>query len=445
MNPSITTCRGCGAAITPAPFCKHCGTDLRPLICATCGAENETGSRYCYDCGGSLLTKSQPPVQPGTPLLPPTQTSSTIDWSRPLSEQSLHFPNDLFPPPDPSWYADLAQPRRDEPAASIKMALLKTAAVMLGLIVSNAFMVGTAWTYMRRETDPTKTGIVWAVLVIVSLADLFILRAIRNQLGTGMAVATWLFGGIMLPISLFMSFRRQEKDVSVANSCMAAIAIPTLVAAFLGIQLAHSPKPVSGQIGAQSYVTSTPIPTPRIRQTPSPTPVLTPDPTETAVPRDVASFDVNGMAALLSRTVSSKDTPGTSDCEAYDWGTNEDGRYIAQFCDWGFVGYVVVESDKTALKWTLKGMDNNRYVIEDYPDYPAVYWRDQDGWINVAVAIGNVVVIASTGPEDKDLPHYEEIEGDMLAHADALAKHAVQRVLRLGGEPEADPGYYGSW
>ena len=52
----IRTCTECGGALPagrPVFFCPHCGRNLAAPRCAHCGAQLESGWRYCANCGAA--------------------------------------------------------------------------------------------------------------------------------------------------------------------------------------------------------------------------------------------------------------------------------------------------------------------------------------------------------------------------------------------------------
>ncbi len=64
MRPSdggATTCRNCGRGLPlqrQVTYCPFCGQPAHALICPACGAELETGWRFCVDCGAGPGHKS---------------------------------------------------------------------------------------------------------------------------------------------------------------------------------------------------------------------------------------------------------------------------------------------------------------------------------------------------------------------------------------------------
>jgi predicted ATPase/class 3 adenylate cyclase len=61
------TCPSCGAEIeTGKRFCGDCGSPVA-AVCASCGSSNPPGKRFCGDCGASLAGGARPNVDPEPP------------------------------------------------------------------------------------------------------------------------------------------------------------------------------------------------------------------------------------------------------------------------------------------------------------------------------------------------------------------------------------------
>jgi hypothetical protein len=368
-----------------------------------------------------------------------------MDWARPQAEERPHFP---VPAPNPweqpGWYPPAPTNGTASPGDSATVAALKTGAIYAGFAAGAFLLYAALRSFMSDHPD-------WAVvrpfiiLAVLSLPEFLLIRRVRNhkapQSGT-----TMIIPGFKTPYFMFRHFREPVNGARIGTFALCALAVPFIAAAVLAMA-SLQPSETSGQVNLGQYATYTPTPRIRRTMTPSPVPSATAEAeaTKNIVVPGGASYDVQGMAALLLGDVANDDTPGSSECDPVDDGTDQDGWYISQYCNWGFVGYLIARSDAYALDWVVNDMDDYRYVIDAYPDYQAVMWRDDDGWITVAVAVGNIVVIGSTGPDYKSQDGYDEIPGSLADHAESLAVHGIQRVLRLGGEPDEDPGYTGSW
>ncbi|PWU23297.1 MAG: hypothetical protein C5B48_08870, partial [Candidatus Rokuibacteriota bacterium] len=56
------TCATCGAENRAgAKFCRECGAALA-TVCPTCGAAADSGQRFCDQCGGALAPGGPTPV-----------------------------------------------------------------------------------------------------------------------------------------------------------------------------------------------------------------------------------------------------------------------------------------------------------------------------------------------------------------------------------------------
>src|SRR5262245_9950207 len=68
-TPEGESCRACGAMNRPGSrFCGNCGASLvADATCPNCGAENPAGQTFCNDCGSRLtdgLRADEPPSAP---------------------------------------------------------------------------------------------------------------------------------------------------------------------------------------------------------------------------------------------------------------------------------------------------------------------------------------------------------------------------------------------
>lgn len=55
--PAVAGCPSCGAKITGGKFCGECGAALRAVVtCAGCGAEAKAGTKFCPECGRSMVS-----------------------------------------------------------------------------------------------------------------------------------------------------------------------------------------------------------------------------------------------------------------------------------------------------------------------------------------------------------------------------------------------------
>jgi hypothetical protein len=50
-----TLCPNCGKPAGQGKFCNNCGAPLAMIKCSRCGAQNQTGSRFCGECGNKLM------------------------------------------------------------------------------------------------------------------------------------------------------------------------------------------------------------------------------------------------------------------------------------------------------------------------------------------------------------------------------------------------------
>ena len=66
---NTVTCVSCGAANREGSrFCGECGKSLvRNLPCPSCGSENPEGQRFCNACGARLGDQSEAPRAAGPP------------------------------------------------------------------------------------------------------------------------------------------------------------------------------------------------------------------------------------------------------------------------------------------------------------------------------------------------------------------------------------------
>lgn len=325
------------------------------------------------------------------------------------------------------------------PGDSASVALAKALGFFLAFAVSIFIL-----SYSLRSTlgnDPELVLIrSLIVLVTVGIADLVLIAALSKSTGS----SWWRLGFKVLPIAVYKSYRNPIRPSFVGKASIAAVAIPLLVAGFAAVAGTQSGSS-SGAINIALYPSYTPTPRIRVTSTPSPNVEATPTPNDALSVSDASSYDQGGMAELLSRKVAKSDTPGSMTCEAETVAMNADVSYVEQWCDWGFVAYYVYDTDAEAIEATLEGMEDYRVILDAYPQMPAIGWDDEYDYYNVVIAVGNVVVYASTGPDYMEEPHYDDVDGDIHDHALILAEHGVKRVIRLGGEPNADPGLVGSW
>ena len=104
---------------------------------------------------------------------------------------------------------------------------------------------------------------------------------------------------------------------------------------------------------------------------------------------------------------------------------------------------MVMNSDEDAQDFVLLNQSSSAFPLADYPDYaPDVIYSEDV--VSFLVAVGNVVVYGSTSEQlvistGNRRPGVNYIE----PYAAALANYGVDRLLRVGGQPD-DAGAAGN-
>jgi len=448
LDRPIVNCPGCHHTVALTPFCQICGFRLQSMSCQTCGQFAEAGSRFCAVCGASL---NPGPVQPSSvaPVAPPpAPTSSPPILQMPWFSQD---PTVGYLSPYAYGHGGFGPPSTPPPGSSVFGAIGKTILVLVGFAIALLvllFAVGNM-VEQRPQGDPLPGGLFWLVVAVVGIC-LWVVILVKS--GWRWAVAAFFLFLAVFPYWVYHRFRQPKGKGGAAKPAVAAMLaiVAAGIVMIVGTELANDHGNRTYRVEAGDYPTLTPGPT----RTPQPTstvrPTRTPQPTTTGsatefpqatdtklpTPVDGTSYDISIAAEqLLNQRITKEDNPGRHPCEVDSEGDEPDGSLsVYEMCDWGMISYFVVNSDSEAYYMVRDIQPGPIHRLEQYPQYTAAVWADDD-YAYVVVAVGNVVI---SGYTDSDWLTSSENAGaprDTTDRAETIATLGVARLLRLLGEP----------